>query len=84
MNSRIKSLLYLLVGVGGMALLAGVMFWVARSQSGGRIEAIWAAYREDAPYAGLTIRYPLDGTLFPPEIVPPTFQWQESQAGADT
>ena len=32
-----------------------------------------------APARGeLTIRYPLDGTVFPPEIVPPTFCWEDT------
>ncbi len=36
-----------------------------------------------APETGLTIRYPLDGTLFPPEIPPPTFRWRDQTAGVD-
>ncbi len=32
----------------------------------------------------LEITYPLDGTLFPPEIAPPTFCWKDGQAGVDT
>ena len=32
-----------------------------------------------APVRGqLTITYPVDGTMFPPEIVPPTFRWEDS------
>jgi len=31
----------------------------------------------------LTINYPLDETLFPPEIVPPTFRWNDN-SGSDT
>ncbi len=32
-----------------------------------------------APVRGeLTITYPLDGTMFPPEIVPPTFCWEDT------
>ena len=37
--------------------------------------------REPAPRASqperLTIDYPLDGSLFPPEITPPTFLWHD-------
>jgi tetratricopeptide (TPR) repeat protein len=32
----------------------------------------------------LRILSPLDGTLFPPEIAPPTFQWEQSDEGPDT
>ncbi len=35
-------------------------------------------------YSGLTIRYPLDETLFPPEIIAPTFRWKDDSAGSDT
>ncbi len=34
--------------------------------------------------ASLTIDYPLDETIFPPEIVPPTFLWHEPISEADT
>jgi len=34
--------------------------------------------------ASLTIDYPLDETIFPPEIVPPTFLWHEPAEEADT
>jgi tetratricopeptide (TPR) repeat protein len=32
------------------------------------------------PSKSLVIEYPLDGTLFPPEIVAPTFRWKDSDA----
>jgi tetratricopeptide (TPR) repeat protein len=47
------------------------------------VDEILARYREGAEYGGLTIRYPLDGTLFPPEIVPPTFRWEDGHRGSD-
>jgi Flp pilus assembly protein TadD len=36
-----------------------------------------------AAASGLRITYPLDGTLFPPEIVAPTFVWDDTTTGAD-
>jgi len=48
------------------------------------VDEILASYRTDADYAGLTIDYPLDETLFPPEIAPPTFTWEDGAAGVDT
>jgi tetratricopeptide (TPR) repeat protein len=33
--------------------------------------------------AGLAITYPQEGTLFPPEIVAPTFVWTDDTAGVD-
>lgn len=50
-------------------------------------ETIQAAIRaagEAAEPATLTVDYPLDETIFPPEIVPPTFLWHEPDAQADT
>jgi len=35
-------------------------------------------------YSGLTIHYPLDETLFPPEIIAPTFRWKDDSEGSDT
>lgn len=46
--------------------------------------AILAGYQDEADRGGLTIEYPLDETLFPPEIVPPTFRWQDADPGSDT
>ena len=31
----------------------------------------------------LTITYPLDGTMFPPEIVPPTFRWEDTDSATN-
>jgi hypothetical protein len=42
-----------------------------------RVEDVLAVYNEQAQYSRLTITYPLNETLFPPEIVPPTFRWQD-------
>src|SRR4026208_2138525 len=33
------------------------------------------------PLGGIEIKYPLDETLFPPEIVAPTFVWGDKTAG---
>lgn len=41
------------------------------------------ALREDATSA-LTIDYPFDGSIFPPEIVPPTVLWHDPVPSADT
>lgn len=43
-----------------------------------RVEDVLAAYQAGANYTGITIDYPGDGTLFPPEIVAPTFQWTDT------
>ena len=49
-----------------------------------RIDEVLAVYEENREYGGLTIEYPLDQTLFPPEIPAPTFRWQDDGTGSDT
>jgi tetratricopeptide (TPR) repeat protein len=47
------------------------------------VERILAGYQENGSYPEVSFRSPLDGTLFPPEIVPCTFAWQDATK-ADT
>lgn len=47
------------------------------------VEQVLATYQETNAYPRLTIRSPQDGTVFPPEIVPCAFSWQETVPGAD-
>lgn len=47
-------------------------------------EIIRAAYKAAEAVPALEITYPLDETLFPPEIVAPTFRWKDPHAEADT
>jgi len=63
---------------GMVALLA------AACQRDVRPHDVLAAYDESASYGRLTIDYPLDETVFPPEIVAPTFRWTDSNPAADT
>lgn len=48
------------------------------------LQAVIRAAGEAGQPASLTVDYPLDETVFPPEIVPPTFLWHEPDAEADT
>ncbi|MGB2862200.1 MAG: tetratricopeptide repeat protein, partial [Sedimentisphaerales bacterium] len=43
-------------------------------------EDLLARYRDGAKYGVLTIHRPLDETLFPPEIVPPAFHWEDGNS----
>jgi hypothetical protein len=45
-----------------------------------RVEDIEAVYQENAGYRAIAVEQPLDGTLFPPEMVPPKFFWEDSSA----
>jgi tetratricopeptide (TPR) repeat protein len=60
-----------------VAAAAGVFLWVDRSSLGP--DEILAACQRDPNAAVLTMLYPRDGTLFPPEIVPPTFRWEDDK-----
>jgi Flp pilus assembly protein TadD len=70
------------IGAGGLVAVALILAFA------GFVPAAWAQpVRAAAPEAAATgsmrITYPLDGTVFPPEIVAPTFLWEDTTAGAD-
>lgn len=50
----------------------------------GVVRAVIESAGRAAELPSLTVDYPLDETIFPPEIVPPTFLWHEPAAEADT
>jgi tetratricopeptide (TPR) repeat protein len=77
-----KSVIYLVVGIGVIAVVAAVLLLAPRRQA--EADDILALYQEDAKYGRVTILYPLDETLFPPEIVAPTFRWEDNLSGSDT
>ena len=76
-----------LYAVSSVLAVAGGVFgvWFAISNTC-RIESrdILVGYDENVRYGGLTVLCPLDETLFPPEIVAPTFRWEDSNADSDT
>jgi len=43
-----------------------------------------APYVHAASEPGITVDYPRDGSIFPPEITPPTFLWRQSDVTAKT
>ncbi|NQU10876.1 tetratricopeptide repeat protein [bacterium] len=57
-----------------------------RTPSADRAEVIRTAAAAPAagPVAALTIDYPRDESVFPPEIVPPTFLWHDPAEACDT
>ncbi|NLX53819.1 MAG: tetratricopeptide repeat protein [Planctomycetaceae bacterium] len=48
-----------------------------------RVERILSAYQPGMEAGALTIQYPFDGALFPPEIVAPTFRWEDPHPKSD-
>ena len=69
----------------GISIVAVVLvILIALYLPGPRIDDILALYKHDAQYNSFTIRYPLNETLFPPEIVPPVFHWEDANSTSDT
>ncbi|MEN6576734.1 MAG: tetratricopeptide repeat protein [Phycisphaerales bacterium] len=59
-----------------VAAVAGVLVWMNRASLDA--EDILAAYQRDPIPAGVKMLYPLHGTLFPLEIAPPEFRWEDA------
>jgi len=86
---RLRSVLLIcLLGVG---VLAAVVYGLFLGGFRPRVPLedplaaeILQAYRAGQRGNPLEISYPPDGTLFPPEIVAPTFCWRDERGGADT
>src|SRR5664279_2953122 len=49
-----------------------------------RVKAFWLrrAIAHQPPFHPLTITYPFDEAIFPPEIVAPVFRWSEPESSA--
>jgi tetratricopeptide (TPR) repeat protein len=74
---------YFFAGIGAISIVVAIVLYTNRHKQTPRADAILALYQENAAYSKLMIEYPLDETLFPPEIVPPTFRWNDN-SGSDT
>ena len=81
-----RSVIYVLLAVAGASAVAIAVLVVVSGRSADPTAKILSAFREDRQYNSsvLKIEYPLDETLFPPEIVPPTFRWTDDGDDADT
>ena len=79
-----KPLVYAISGVALVAAGVLVAWFTAFREPTVQIDQVLAAYEENKEYGGLTIDYPLDQTLFPPEIPAPTFRWQDGGTDSDT
>ena len=77
-----KSVKYLIVGISATAIIVAIALLMTPQKRQLRAEDILARYQEDVEYGRLTIGYPLDETVFPPEIAAPTFRWNDN-SGSD-
>ena len=73
-----KSFKYFIVGISATAIVVAIVLLTTSDERRLRAEDILARYQEDVEYGKLTISYPLDETLFPPEIAAPTFRWNDN------
>jgi tetratricopeptide (TPR) repeat protein len=73
-----SSFKYFFAGIGAISIVVAIVLYTTRHKQTLRADEILALYQENAGYGKLTIEYPLDETLFPPEIVPPTFRWNDN------
>lgn len=78
-----KSVIYSVIGIIAITVaIVSVVLIISRKPEF-RAENILKAYQHQTRYSTLTIRYPLNDTLFPPEIVPPVFSWQDVDPRSD-
>jgi hypothetical protein len=73
MRKKVISIVFIAVMLGAVAVLYKT-FLLNRF----RIEDVLRVYKQNADYGDITIEYPLDETLFPPEMVRPVFRWKDS------
>jgi tetratricopeptide (TPR) repeat protein len=78
-----KSVIHQVVGISVTLLAVAAVLLLVLCTREPSAEGILATYRDDAGYGSLTIRYPFDQTLFPPEIAAPTFHWDDANAGSN-
>jgi len=79
-----KSLRNLLVGAGAAAAVVAVclVLLVVRT-TGPDPRAVLESLAQATEPARLAIEYPLDGTLFPPELSAPAFRWKDENGRSD-
>ena len=71
-----KSTKFLLTAVVFVIIVSAVLYFYLRPQTFAADE-ILSEYNEDQNCTSLVINYPKDGTIFPPEIIPPKFDWKD-------
>ncbi|MFC1635360.1 hypothetical protein ACFL5Z_11005 [Planctomycetota bacterium] len=78
-----KPVIYLTLGVSAVFIVVMATFLTVRRTPDLSAEEVLALYEKNGTYDNLTIQYPLNETLFPPEIVAPTFRWEQGAPDAD-
>ncbi len=79
-----REFLYRSIKSGVLIIFIVSVFATGCQKSDPSVSTILAAYNEGLEYGKLTVMYPENDTLFPPEIIAPRFQWDDSQPKSDT
>ncbi len=74
----------MIMGVGIVTVVIAAAVLIVFIKPRVRVEDVLAAYQDQGQYSGLTIKYPFNETVFPPEIVPPVFRWKDDNPESDT
>ncbi len=69
----------------GLAVVIGAACLVMLSARDAKTtpEGVLKALAQAAPPSQIVIEYPLDGTMFPPELPAPSFRWKDGDSHAD-
>ena len=78
-----KSRRNLVVGILAIAAVAGAARLIVAFVHRTGAEDLLKALQTGAPLSRITIEYPLDETLFPSDISPPSFHWQDGNPRSD-
>jgi tetratricopeptide (TPR) repeat protein len=72
---------------GLFCLIAALIFSISRfplfSQDSGK-KVVLSSWKSEGVPGNLVLLYPHDGTLFPPDMVAPTFRWKDQTGKADS
>ena len=63
--------------------IAGLLFYREYARSRKPVPSILSEYHEELSYPEIMVDYPLNGTIFPPELPAPTFRWVNLDTGSD-
>ncbi len=74
-----KTVAYPVVGAVAVIGIGAILWTYGRSV---RADEVLTAYAKQPNCTIIKIVYPGDGTLFPPEIAPPTVRWEDENAAA--
>ena len=78
------SVVYRVLGIGIVAVVVLAVTLIIFLMPDVRPDDVLAAYQEQVNYSDLAILYPLNETLFPPDIAASTFRWKDDNSESDT